>query len=121
MHRIYVYGTLKRGYGNYERLLEGRSTFIGEAISAPEFVMISLGGFPGIVRGGETPIHGEIFEVSDEVLARLDRLEGHPTWYERQPITVTLTDGTTAEVEGYVLPASYLTRGPHISTGIWGA
>ena len=117
MKRIMVYGSLKRGFGNH-RLLE-TSKFMGNATTEPSFVMISLGGFPGIVRGGETPISGEIFEVSDEVLARLDRLEGHPTWYERQDITVTLTDGSTTEVEGYVLPASYLTRGPHITTGIW--
>lgn len=118
MHLIFTYGTLKKGHGNH-RLLES-ATYLGTAQSLPEFTMLHLGGFPGIVRGGETVIKGELYEVDDATLSRLDRLEGHPTFYERQPLTVTLEDGTTAEVEGYVLPASWVEGRNQIPTGVWG-
>lgn len=116
--KIWVYGSLKRDHGN-GRLLK-TSRFLGTAISEPEFTLLNLGSFPGIVREGTTAIHGEVYEVDDETLQRLDRLEGHPSFYERQHVAVTLDDGSTAQVEGYVLPSTWLLRQlPLIPTGVW--
>ena len=119
MHHIFVYGTLKRGHGNHH-LLE-TATFLGVAVTAPEFTMLRLGGFPGIVRSGETEIKGELYEVDDATLRRLDRLEGHPSFYERQSLTVTMTDGSVLEVESYILPTSWLDSRQVIPTGVWGS
>ena len=118
MKLIWVYGTLKRNHGNHQ-LLEA-STFLGKATSEPVFTMLHLGGFPGIIRGGETPISGELYEVDDDTLKRLDRLEGHPNFYRREPITVRMDDGTVHEVEGYVLPAVWRDQTSIITSGIWG-
>lgn len=38
----------------------------------------------------ETEIHGELYEVDDATLSRLDSLEGHPNWYERKPVEVKI-------------------------------
>ena len=99
-YRVFVYGTLLRGFGNYRRLLEKQATFIGEA-QLPGYQMLHLGGFPGIVPGSAGDVvEGEVFEFdSDGVLQGLDWLEGHPNFYTRTP--VKLADGTDAEV--YVL------------------
>ena len=121
MHRIFVYGTLKRSFGNWSMLLKDRSTFVGTAVSEPTFTMLGMGGFPGIIHGGSTRIHGEVFEVNDVVLRDLDRLEGHPSWYERQPLQVTLEDGSTLAVEGYVLPEAYRHRHREVPGGRWPA
>lgn len=75
----FVYGTLKRGYGN-NRILQQSSTaqFIEEGVTAPEFNLYHLGGFPGVTENGETAIHGEIWSVQDsETKRRLDMLEGY--------------------------------------------
>ncbi len=75
----FVYGTLKQGHGN-NRILQQSSTakFIENAITEPNFTMISLGAFPGVVEGGSTAIHGEIWSVEDdETKRRLDSLEGY--------------------------------------------
>ena len=116
MTRIFCYGTLMRGHGNH-RLIE-HSTFLGTGTTEPIFTMLHLGGFPGIVRGGETAIHGELYEVDAPTLSRLDRLEGHPTFYERQPISVAQPDGTIMMVEGYVLQGARPGLRT-IPTGVW--
>lgn len=91
-HKIFVYGTLRRGYGN-NRLLEGQ-TFLGEAYTRdPNFAMVSNGWFPYVIRQATDYYHdqpnaighiwGELWEVDDEALARCDRLEGTPNHYQR--------------------------------------
>ena len=77
MHKVFVYGTLKQGHGN-NRLLEG-SLFCGKAITNNTFKMYD-GGFPYVVDdntiGGNYPVIGEVYEVDDATLKRLDGLEG---------------------------------------------
>jgi gamma-glutamylcyclotransferase (GGCT)/AIG2-like uncharacterized protein YtfP len=73
---LFVYGTLKRGCGNHDRL--AGLTFIGEARTRPGFVLYSLGDYPGLVaepadRDGVT---GEVWSVDVASLARLDAFEG---------------------------------------------
>lgn len=45
--------------------------------------MFSLGGFPGVVPGGDTVIEGEVYEVDAAILVMLDQFEGHPRFYRR--------------------------------------
>lgn len=87
MHRVFVYGSLKRGRYNNDLLREGR--FIGERITHDEtWIMRSLGGFPGVVKeyhgALSASICGELYEVDDITLARLDRLESNGRFYNRE-------------------------------------
>lgn len=73
--QVFVYGTLKRGLSNSHYLSGQR--FIAEARTQPNFRMVDCGGYPGmypVTENGHS-IAGEIWEVSDECLARLDLLE----------------------------------------------
>ena len=81
--RLFVYGTLKSGYGN-NRLLR-TSRFAGEAISEhPKFKMTGH-GVPFLSDKGDQYIRGELWEIDDpDVLDRIDQLEGHPTCYCRR-------------------------------------
>lgn len=87
--RVFVYGTLMRG-GFYHHLLE-TSRFIEEAHTRRAYTLVDLGDYPALLEGGDTSVAGEIFEVTDEVLASLDELEGHPDYYRRD--AVVLSDG----------------------------
>ena len=40
-----------------------------------------------------SPIHGELYLVDDATFAKLDRLECHPTFYQRYLTQVALADG----------------------------
>jgi gamma-glutamylcyclotransferase (GGCT)/AIG2-like uncharacterized protein YtfP len=76
-HRVFVYGTLKKGYGNHGLLQRCNAEFVGTA-SLPNYNMRHLGGFPAIYRtaAGYPAVKGEIYWVNADGLVALDRLEG---------------------------------------------
>src|SRR4051812_27023287 len=73
---IFVYGSLMKGFGNHTLLRD--ATFVKEGLTLPEYTLISLGSFPGVLPDGTTSIKGEVYEVNLKVRDRLDQLEGHP-------------------------------------------
>ena len=86
---VAVYGTLKRGHGNYKRLLT-EAEFLGEE-RINGWDMYHLGGFPAIVEGdGEITV--ETFKVNQEEFKRLDGLEGYPHFYDRKLIETSQGD-----------------------------
>ena len=49
--------------------------------------MVDLGSFPAMLKGnGE--VTGEVYRITPEIMARLDRLEGHPNFYKREIIDI---------------------------------
>ena len=89
-YKVFVYGSLKNGYGNHS-LLNG-SEFINIATTVDKFIMIDLGAFPAVIDFGNdndrNTISGELYLVNDTVLERLDQLEGHPDWYQRRVVNI---------------------------------
>jgi gamma-glutamylcyclotransferase (GGCT)/AIG2-like uncharacterized protein YtfP len=110
---IFVYGTLRRGEPNH-RCLEG-ARFVREARTLPLYRLIDLGGCPALKPHGTTAVVGEIWDLDDRVLARCDRLEGHPDLYLRTPIAV---EGG-GEVESYVFPSTRRPSAREITSGDW--
>jgi gamma-glutamylaminecyclotransferase len=101
MTSIFVYGTLKRGGSNHRFL--GGQRFVGTARTEPAFRLYQLDGYPGMVGApGGLSIEGEIWEVDDAALARLDELEGTAVGlYRRVPVTL-LPPHHLLEVETYL-------------------
>lgn len=110
--KVFVYGTLLSGQGNHWFLANAR--LLRTARTEPHFTFVSLGGFPGMLDGGQQSVAGELYDVDADTLAALDRLEGHPRFYRRTAIT--LADGTRAQT--YVLPHTYSNR-QIIESGSW--
>jgi len=76
INKVFVYGTLMKGFWNYKRYLEGKISRItpgktyGLLYHLPE-------GYPALIQGNEI-VEGEIMEPVDEnLLKQLDRLEGY--------------------------------------------
>ena len=110
---VAVYGSLKRGLGNYALLRE--SEFKGGLKTAPEFTMYDLGAFPGIMPNGNTSITCEVFEVDEPTFETLDRLEGYPNFYDRMKI-----DTEWGEAWIYFLAHDrYRHNDDVIRTGVW--
>lgn len=81
MENVFVYGSLKTGLDNNPTLRN--SEFLGLYATDPEFTMLDLGAFPGVIGGGKTSIVGELFRVNDDIMRDLDHLEGYPDFYNR--------------------------------------
>jgi gamma-glutamylcyclotransferase (GGCT)/AIG2-like uncharacterized protein YtfP len=94
---VFVYGTLKRG-GENHRVIAGQR-FVGEARTEPGFRLYQLDGYPGMVEAGAggRSIEGELWEVDDPALARLDELEGTASGlYARVPLRLQPPHGGVA-------------------------
>lgn len=108
---VFVYGSLKKGYGNHENHL-GDQKFVKE-VKIEGFDMYSVGAFPAIVDG-TTTIHGEMYKVSGEAFKALDRLEGYPNHYNRK--LVKSTTGEEAWIYFYKKPPFNQKK---IESGFW--
>lgn len=94
---VAVYGTLRKGGSNHSVL--GASKFIGQGKTVNKYQM-SANGIPFVHP--DIPLHNavvEVYDVTDEQLPRVDRLEGYNpenhegSWYKRVPIPIRLDDG----------------------------
>ncbi len=89
---VAVYGSLLTGLGNHRVITHPETNLLGEDVINNHnvnnvdagFSMYSLGSFPAVTLGGDTPIKIEVYEVNtSEQMRDLDRLEGYPSFYNR--------------------------------------
>ena len=112
-----VYGTLKKGFPNHHFI--GDSEFLGEHVTEPGYTMYSLGGFPAVVLGGETPIHTEVYKVSSlRNLQNIFMLEGYKPRGERNMYEVHMID-TPYGKAGIFYMKQVNPNYRQIKTGIW--
>lgn len=98
MHRVFVYGTLKRGFPND---ITGMNDFpcIGRFRTVDAFPLVVGGKWfsPYLIAepGEGHRVFGEVFEVDDHGLEKLDRMEGTqvPNGYRRIRVAIEGEDG----------------------------
>lgn len=112
-HAVFVYGTLQTNHVNHYVLHTGEHSFVGNGTTVPQFLLFD-GKFPkmaALPRHAPAAVtellghvRGEVWRVDDEGLMACDRLEGHPHFYCREKIGVTL-DGSnkTTSAWAYVI------------------
>jgi gamma-glutamylcyclotransferase (GGCT)/AIG2-like uncharacterized protein YtfP len=84
LHRVAVYGSLKKNFGNHESFL-GESVFVkATRTDEPRFDMVSLSMFPGVYDGGTMNVEVELYLVDDQQLVMLDGLESNGRMYQRE-------------------------------------
>ena len=84
---VAVYGSLRSGMGNHQYYLSD-SEYKGTFSTEPEYTLHSLQWYPGLKLNGNTSVVMEVYEVDEEVLKTLNRLEGYrygepATFYDR--------------------------------------
>jgi len=100
-HRIFVFGTLKQGFCNHH--VNRGQRVGGDFVTLQPFPLYVLGPrhLPWLVpqAGQGHPVVGQLFEVDDQTLADMDRLERitEPLWYRRETIDVRPRDGGAVE------------------------
>jgi len=84
---VAVYGTLKKGYNNHH-VLGKEYNYLGYGNTQGKYDMKDA-GFPAIVKNEEgKPVQVEVYEIPEDRLKQLDRLEGVPYMYTREKETI---------------------------------
>ncbi|XP_045782235.1 putative gamma-glutamylcyclotransferase CG2811 isoform X1 [Maniola jurtina] len=90
-HKVFVYGTLKRNEPNHHWLTNpehGVSKFIAEGTTKTKYPLIigTKYNIPFLLYspGDGHYVKGEVYEVDDIMLGKLDILEDHPNYYVRE-------------------------------------
>lgn len=102
MTKLFVYGTLKQGHNNHRAFLND-AKFLGEAkTDRSMWALVDLGAYPAMTYG-DLQVQGEVYEVNDEQLARIDSLEGvNVGLYDRHTIVIDI-DGEKHHCDTYLM------------------
>jgi len=112
MERLFVYGTLRQDVPNskFPRLVGDRATRVGAGRTRGR--LFNLGRYPGFLEanaaGTDRWVRGEVYELSEDTLARLDDYEGcgkddpEPHPYVRREKEIVLDDGSAVRAWVYV-------------------
>ncbi len=88
-NKIFVYGTLMKGMSNYDYYLS-KTNFLGNA-EINGYIMYDLDSYPGIIEGNGK-IKGEVYEVDDNTLQKIDTLENEGNFYKKRLVPSSLGD-----------------------------
>ena len=108
---LFVYGTLKRGLTNHGMLQA--APFL-EEVWLDGLNLHDLGPFPMAVIGTGR-LQGELYRIAPTLLPALDRFEGAPRLYRRQPWP--LWDGRWVWI--YLGQPRQVRHSPRLPHGIW--
>ncbi len=106
---LFVYGTLMNGMNHHSKIKHLQ--FVGKGETQDDFYMASLtcDSYPIIttekIDSFQTPtkIKGEIYQIDEETLKKIDNFESHPNYYTRHLINVVMesTDDFELTVDAY--------------------
>ena len=118
-HLVFVYGSLRRGNALSMPVRFPGARLMGEARVGGR--LYDLGAFPGLALGGsESSVAGEVYEVDEEALKRLDDFEASSR-YRRERVEVSAVGGGRLECWVYVPEdgvEAYARRTP-VASGDW--
>jgi gamma-glutamylaminecyclotransferase len=113
MIHVFVFGTLKEGFPNFEINRGARVHGTFRTRESRPLYLVGERHSPWMLDtpGAGHQVAGQVFEVSDEVLAAMDRLERihEPDGYRRVRIDVFAEGGEALEAQAYLIPAGLLT------------
>lgn len=104
-HLVFVYGTLKQGFPNFHVNVGRRVGGDFLTVLPHRLLVIGTDGLPWLLAsdGSGERVLGQVYEVDDAGLARMDRLEqiDEAGWYRRERIRVVPREGG-AELQPWV-------------------
>jgi gamma-glutamylcyclotransferase (GGCT)/AIG2-like uncharacterized protein YtfP len=89
------------------------AVFVGPARTLPEHDLVQIDYYPAMISDGRLRVHGEVYEVDDTQLEKLDAFEDVPNDFVRERIS--LDDGTEAWT--YLMPRHRLSDAEPIPSG----
>lgn len=105
--KVFVYGSLRSGMFNYEKLLKGKVKGLESGTVCGKLFHIENKGYPAVICG-DSKIVGELMEFKDfkKTLRELDELENYNeedknSEYIREVVEVSLENGTKEKAYFY--------------------
>jgi gamma-glutamylcyclotransferase (GGCT)/AIG2-like uncharacterized protein YtfP len=115
-HLVFVYGSLRRGGAGAMSERFPASKFIARGKASG--TLYDLGAFPGLLNDkSKSFVIGDVFEVDDETLSKLDDFEATSN-YLRKQVEVTF-DGDNRLCWVYVPDPDFYSLQKIISSGDW--
>jgi gamma-glutamylcyclotransferase (GGCT)/AIG2-like uncharacterized protein YtfP len=123
---VFVYGTLRNGFGNYNWALKGKTEKEETALLEGSIYPVhSGGGFPCLIEE-EGLVHGELMYIKpdlyDDVMQSLDNLEGYFPKRESTSMYVRRVRDVhvgTKTIKAYVYVYNRPLRTKRIESGDW--
>ncbi|MBX2986816.1 MAG: gamma-glutamylcyclotransferase [Bdellovibrionaceae bacterium] len=101
---LFVYGSLKRGHSNHDRMTRYGGVFLGsvETVEGYElrFLHRGMAGVATMTRAHSGTVIGELYRVPD--IRPLNVFEGHPHYYRLEPIIIKNENNQTKKVWAYI-------------------
>lgn len=116
-HCVFVYGTLKKGFPNHDNYMES-ATELGNYRTIEMYPLVLCGAryVPCMIcsPGDGYHVEGELYEVDDECLNRIDALERiqDSDGYRRQVIRVSSSERIHQDIRealAYLMPPEHAT------------
>ncbi|XP_043965661.1 gamma-glutamylaminecyclotransferase C-like [Gambusia affinis] len=112
MHRVFVYGSLKRSQPNYPYMTDsnnGKAEFLSTAVTVQKYPLVIATNYniPFLLNlpGQGKRVNGEVYKVDEKMLKYLDWFEKVPTMYQR---TVVELEVKMANREENLSPGSIM-------------
>lgn len=105
MNKVFVYGSLMKG-GHYHQHYLGGRTFLGQGFVNEYKKYIVGGGLDGILPAKGERVQGEVYEIDDSALAKLDFLHNNDALFTKAIVDVELENGEILQANAYILKGS---------------
>lgn len=98
--KLFVYGSLKKGYWNHEFI--ERSSFLGKYHTVEKYVLVIKNELPFVATTPSVShIYGEVYDVDESTLHAIDKMEQNGRWYTRRPVQLVDENGQQMVAELY--------------------
>ncbi len=98
--KVFVYGSFMQN-GRYNQYCFQGQTFLGQG-RIEGYAKYILGGIHGILPEEGKSVQGEVYEIDQPTLARLDFLMNHGPAFTRRMVDVEMENRETLAAEVYV-------------------
>ncbi len=90
MTRVFIYGSLKKGFYNHQRCNMDKAQFIINTV-IHNAKLFSLGSYPAVILDGEEAdiVYGEIYDIPDDVFKPIQQMEIGAGYSQR---TISIND-----------------------------
>ncbi len=115
---LFVYGVMRKNCANHSFIKD--CPYIGLFKTEKKYQMVQYNNFPYtsdykfFENEDYVSIIGEVYEVTEQVLSKINTFSGYPNYYKRDLITVNNIDNKKLQLDAHI----YLLTNEYILNGI---